>query len=119
MGLKLAPVEAGIRVEHDALGEIRSAGGGADCIEGFLALQGLVAVDDVDAREPVREAVPALLGTDAHATRDSAADPGLLRVMVVVRATPTFCARSWPLHLGASRRGACPAAGIWRVALEC
>ena len=69
MNLQLAPVEAGLRVQHDALGEPRRSCGGADGIERFLALQGFVAVDDVDAREAAAEMAFDLLGPDAHATR--------------------------------------------------
>ena len=72
--LQLAPVEPGLGVQHDALRESRRARGGADRIEGFLALQGLVAVDDVDIREAAAETAFELLGPHAHAT------PGAPRV---------------------------------------
>ena len=69
MGPQLAPVEAGIGMQHDALCESGGPRGGADRIEGFLALQGLVAVDDIGPREAAPEMPFELLGPDAHATR--------------------------------------------------
>ena len=69
MDLQLTPVEAGLGVQHDALGESGGPRSGADRIEGFLALQRFVAVDDVDAREAATEMTFELLGPDAHATR--------------------------------------------------
>ena len=66
MGAQLAPVEIRIGVQHDALAESRGPCGGADRIEGFLTLQGFVAVDDVDAREAASEMTFELLGPDAH-----------------------------------------------------
>ena len=66
VGLQLPPAEAGLDVQHDALAESRGPRGGADRIEGFFALQGFVAVDDVHAREAASEMMFELPGSDAH-----------------------------------------------------
>jgi hypothetical protein len=63
---QLTPVEASVGVVHDALLVALRAGGAAQRVHRFLALQRLLAADDVDGCERVLEVLGQLFGTQAH-----------------------------------------------------
>ncbi|MNN53779.1 hypothetical protein D3C81_1685590 [compost metagenome] len=66
-GLKQrTPVETGIGGEDLAFVETLLAGGGADCVSGFLTQQRVVAADHIDRREGTLQVFGELGGSELH-----------------------------------------------------